>query len=39
MAAAPFSDAPHAAAAQALVDFLASPAALAAFRVTGMEAV
>ena len=39
MAAAPFSDAPHAAAAQALVDFLASPAALAAFRATGMEAV
>jgi len=38
MAAAPFSDAPNAAAAGALVEFLASPAALAAFCAKGMEA-
>ncbi len=39
LAAAPFSDAPHAAAAQALVDFLASPAALRHFCAKGLEAV
>lgn len=38
MAAAPFSDAPNAAAAAALVEFLASPEALAAFCAKGMEA-
>ncbi len=39
MAAAPFSDAPHATAAKELVDFLASPAALRVYRTKGMEPV
>jgi len=39
LAAARFADTRHAAAAQALVDFLATPAALQTFQATGMEAV
>jgi molybdate transport system substrate-binding protein len=38
MAAAPFSEAPHATLAKALVEFLASPAALGVYRDKGMEA-
>ncbi len=38
MAAAPFSAAPHAAAAQALVELLASPSALTLYQAQGMKA-
>lgn len=38
LAAAPFADAPQAAAARAFVDFLAAPAALEQYRRNGMEA-
>jgi molybdate transport system substrate-binding protein len=39
LAAAPFSGTPHAEAATALVEFLASPAAISVYQAKGMEAV